>query len=341
MRVFFAPLDALSPDDVTAWALLADRAAEPNPFCAPPVVRSAADVLRAGDAVRLLVVEDGGSWLFVLPVVSGRGHRGVPASALTSWTCRWSGVGTPLVDRDRVREAWAEVLLFLRGSAVEWWLALEDVAVHGPVAVALQEVLAARRVRAATVDVYDRPVVRRRPGGTPPAPALAALDRRAGLRLTDRTGEADDAAALVERLRRVAPVRWRGAPDDPVAGAELVRRVCAGLGGGGLQVWTLDDAHGRTLAGAVALHSGRTAFRLVTVPSGPSSRGPAALRLEQAVVRAFDDDPGLVRLDSCAQRRPGAAAEVYPDRDAVGSVLVPGRGTTGVVATRLARRRAR
>ena len=59
------------------------------------------------------------------------------------------------------------------------------------------------------------------------------------------------------------------------------------------------------------------------------------------LVEAFDRDSRLSRLDSCAGRRPTAATEVYPDRDAVGSLLVPGRGTTGVVATRLARRRAR
>lgn len=90
-------LPQLTAEDRAAWARLAERALEPNPFFEPGFVTAAAAALGAED-VRLLVVEEDGRWAGCLPVELRR-PLGLPLLAAT-WQHSYSFLGTPLVDRD-------------------------------------------------------------------------------------------------------------------------------------------------------------------------------------------------------------------------------------------------
>ena len=93
----------LRPDeaDVDRWRDLAARAAVANPFFEPELVLPAVRHLERGAEVRLAVVQRGGEWIAMAPVVRLSRWRGMPTRAHGTWEhpTASSGLRWPLMRR--------------------------------------------------------------------------------------------------------------------------------------------------------------------------------------------------------------------------------------------------
>jgi CelD/BcsL family acetyltransferase involved in cellulose biosynthesis len=191
------PLPDLSAEQLGAWRRLATRAAEPNPFFEPYFVL--ATVRRAGaSGAWLLVVErDDGEWLACVPV---RRRGAPPIRALQSWCDEYCFLGTPLVERDSVREA-VEALMSVARQRHRL-LVLERMALDGPIGATVNELLATNSYQLVLERRSERGAALRGPEPYEPNSKERSERRRRLRRLEEELG---------------APVEVRDRSDDPEA----------------------------------------------------------------------------------------------------------------------------
>lgn len=355
MKLRIVPLQEVDPGLRESWQALAGSALEPNPFFEPAALEPAGALLAGGSRAGLLVVQDRGELLFVMPVQRRQRYRRVPVRALTAWHHPYSFLGTPLVCPGREHDAWAEVLDHLRYRPEEPWLVLEQLSLHGPVAVALQDVLLDRHTPGTAVDIFSRPVLRRRPKPTYLEGRISARHRKALRRqrrrlaevltapvvLRDRAGSVTaELSRAVEGLLAMECAGWKGRTGTALAcrpaDAEFFHRLCSGFNAQGrLQLFSLgtDD---RAAAYQSNLVAGGVVFHYRVAYDEQLSAASPGLQLELDMVEQFHSDTRLARMDSCADRHNQDSAHLFPDREALGVLLVPARGGRGRAAVQAA-----
>ena len=349
MRARVVGLRDPDPELVRSWHDLVGAALEPNPFYEPEPVLAAAELLQDGDRAGLLVVQDGAELVLAVPVLRRQRFRQVPVPALVSWQYPHCFSGVPLVRAGREHEAWAEVLDEGKHLSSECWLVLPWLSLQAPVAVALQDVLAARRVRATALDVFGRPVLRRRADCTYLDGRMSSRHRKSLRRLRRRLEEqlggdlelvdlaaSGDVAAGVEEMLRVEATGWKGRSGTAIASrsgdADWFRRFALAMAEQGrLQLWVL-RAGDRVAAAQVNVLSGGTAFHFKIAYDADLARFSPGLQLELAMVEEFHRDLRLSAVDSCGNYDIKVSAQLYPDRDVVGTLVVPMRGRLGQAA---------
>lgn len=358
MTVRVVPIADVDAGLREAWADLARDAAEPNPFAEPGTVLPAADLLEGGADVALLVVQDAADLLLTLPVVRRPRFRGVPVPALSGWQHSYSYLGTPLVRRGRLAEAWDDVLGGLRAEPrATPWLTLERLTLDGPVAQALREVLAGRGGSASVLDAFARPVLHRRPEctyldgriSTRHLKALRRQRRRLGDELGGEVAAVDHAAgadparleAALSGMLAQEQAGWKGRAGTAMAcrpgDAEYFRRACAAFAAEGrAELWAL-EAGGRAAAYQANLLAGGTVFHYKIAYDEALRSWSPGLQLELDMVTRFHSDLAQERVDSCVDSDNRVSAQLYPDRQAVGTLLVPTGGPVGTAAVHGAR----
>jgi CelD/BcsL family acetyltransferase involved in cellulose biosynthesis len=340
----------VDPELREGWRELAGAAVEPNPFYEADPVLAAAELLRDGSAAALLVVDDddGGEVHLALPVLRRR-YRRVPVPALVAWQHAYCFAGAPLLRRGREHEAWAEALDHGKFGYLEAWLVLERLPLHGPAAVALQDVLAERVARPAALDRFGRPVLLRRPAATYLDGRLSGRHRktlrRQRRRLGDELGaevEAVDVAASgdveagIEDLLRLELRGWKGRAGTAMAcrpgDAAWFRRFCTGLHAEGrLELWALRGG-GRVAAWQANVLGGDTVFHFKIAYDEELARFSPGMQLEVEMVEQFHRDARLRRIDSCVDPDNHVSAQLYPDREVLATMTVPTRVPTGPLA---------
>ncbi len=338
---------------VARWEELADSAAEPNPFLDPGVLLPAARLLPDGDAARLLVVEDAGRLVLLMPVQRRGGFRRLPLPVLTTWTHDYAFLGTPLVAPGFERRAWAAVLEHLRTTRPAPWAALELLAEDGPVDRGLRDALTARRVRSTSYGRSSRPVVHRRSEPTYLDGRLSPRRRKALRRLRRRLEEevggplvlADGARADLEggidEFLRVEASGWKGRDGGALAcrpaHAQWFREMCRlQAAAGRLELWRLGPAGGPAVAVACNLRSRDTVFHVKIAFDEQYARFSPGVHLELAMLEAFHADASLQLLDSCTGAGGTVSEQLYPDSRSLRTVLLPLGPPSGRVAARLA-----
>lgn len=340
MRTTITPLEALSRNDLEAWAELAEAAAEPNPFLHPDFVVAAARAMRPR-GLRVLHCEDAGGWAVCLPVVPVVVRRDVVGPGLASWRHDYCYLGTPLVAAGRGSEGMRDLLDAVRARRKTGFLALDWVRVG-----AIDAALADAGASPIVADRFERAFVRRQVGGTPlsqPLSAGRAKKLRRGRRELSRALGADlevvhrtaDARTITDFLALEAS-GWKGRRGTamgcrPGHGAFFAAVCEAFARRGALQILSL-EAGGRSAAMQCNLRAGGGIFCFKVAYDDELGRHSPGTLLELEALDLLADDEATGWMDSCAA--PGAALinRLWPERTALHTLIVPAGGVLATTA---------
>jgi CelD/BcsL family acetyltransferase involved in cellulose biosynthesis len=327
-------LVALSEADRGAWAALAERALEPNPFFHPDFVVPAAAL--TGAPVALVVV---GDWEAAVPVVAARRWRRLPLPGLLSWIHDQCFLGTPLVADV---EAVAPLLAGLRSLGSGIFAELDLAAADGPVGAALD---AALPTGALGFGAFSRAALVRREESTYLEGRLSGKHRRAHrrlgrdlaehldgeLRLVDHAGSAD----AVDRFLALEAAGWKGEQGTALAsldgGAAFTHAVCSAFAArGALQLLFLEVGE-RVVAARLNLRGGGELFCVKIAHDESLRKFSPGMQMELAMIDHFHADPTAMRMDSCTDPGSEMFNRLWADRKHLRGALLP-RGTAGRAA---------
>ena len=338
-----------TPDVVEEWAALAARAVERNPFAEPAFALPALRHL-GGDRAGLLLVRRDGVAVGALPLIRGRRWRRLPIPVTAGWRHEHCYLGTPLLDADDPGAA-AGLLLdaMVRRSGRPGAAVFEWVLADGPACRALEAAARARGTSPLWWDRFERAALVR--ADTPVTSRsdhrhrrlrrkARALERDLGaVAVHDRAGDESAVPAFLD----LEASSWKGRESTALASspatAAFFRAMCAATrDAGALELLAL-EAGPTTLALACNLVAGDDVFHFKSAfDEGAARYSPGALLMLDVRDR-FDAATTALR-DSCAD--PGAPLfeELWPDRLAVGTLVVPsGPAARAVLAPLAASRR--
>jgi CelD/BcsL family acetyltransferase involved in cellulose biosynthesis len=332
----------------SAWRELAVRALEPNVFAEPALLQPGAARM-SHDDVFLLVVEDAGRLTLALPVVRRPAYRRVPVPALTTWRHPHLALGTPLVDPGDPVGAWACALEEISRRAP--WAALEELPLEGPVFAAFGRAAAAGRHRWSVHQPWERPMVVRRADGAYLDGRLGKRRRKTLRRQQQRLAETvgpvrvhdlaldGDWTAALEEFVAVERRGWKGRAGTAIGcspeqlawfrdSASALHRDAR------LQIFALCAGEHR-LAYLVTAVSRGTVFHLKIAYDEDYAWASPGLQLEIEMVAQFHHDESLQSIDACTGREATVSDLLYPDRRRMGTVLVSGTTTGGLLVRSL------
>jgi CelD/BcsL family acetyltransferase involved in cellulose biosynthesis len=331
------PLPDLSARDLGAWRRLATQAAEPNPFFEPYVVLATVSRAAATGA-QLLVVERDGEWLACVPM---RRRGAPPMRALQTWCDEYCFLGTPLVERDSVREA---VEALMSGAAKRHrLLVLERIALDGPIGATVQQLLQTHGYELVLERRFERGAAVRRSEPFTGSSKERSERRRNLRRLEEELGapvtvhdRADDPEAIEDFLRLEAS-SWKGEAGTALASspsdAAYLRQIATAFRNEGrLQVLELSADGGEPLAIGCNLVGGDTVFWFKTAFDERYRRFSPGAELTYAGRDDFYERGDLKLVDSCAAPESGLINRALPDRRELGTLVIGPSGLRGALA---------
>jgi CelD/BcsL family acetyltransferase involved in cellulose biosynthesis len=323
-------LSDVTPRKKAAWAALAQRAIEPNPFFEPafvfPLTR------HFGLEMMLLTVEHDGEMVVCLPMFSATvTWHGLP---LPAWRT-WNPLGTPLVDNGDVEAALAGAIAHCATLVGPRLLVLDFLTTDGPVFTGFAAATAGRRPPSRLKE-STRPALRRQEDGAYLARTVhgdhrrklaqkrRTLERLVGgpLRLVDEAGDAE----AVKRLVSMEASGWKGKAGTAVAceprHAVMFAEVCAAFAEQGrLRLLSLQGA-GTTLAMRCDLRSGGMAFALRRTYDERFAHGSPGFQLEVDAFAVFHAS-GDRFFDSCGNHPQDPTFSMWPDCRSLARFVVP------------------
>lgn len=319
------------------WRDLAGRGAADNVFFHPGMLLPAIDHLDPG--IRIATVRDEAGRLIALaPVDAVRLGRVAPAVRL--WVHDFAALGTPLVDAGALA---AGALAIVDGLPGEGSLVVPALPLDGAVAAALLDAAEAAGRPVAVLEAHRRAVLRRGPHDDDFRAALPSRRRarfaRQMRRLADTgpvvveaTAEPDRVRARFEEFLALELRGWKGrrgtALASSVATAAFARDVIFNRSERGtVRIASLRLGE-RPLAIVVSFVAGSTGFawRIAHDEEFAAASPGAQLLLDLPASLFFD--PAVALIDSCSPAGDRFAASLWPDRMAVGTLVVgpPGGG---------------
>ena len=343
MRAALLAVPGIGEPEIARWRDLAAAAGEPNPFFEPEFALPAAAAL-GGDPGLLVAVDGAGDWAGAMPLVHGRGWRGVPVRGYASWRHDYSFFGAPLIragEEQRVFEAW------LRGEepGLRPFLGLDLLDADGAAAAALAAAAEEAGSEALVFEEHERAALRRDGEGALDIGLSSKRRRenaRLGRRLSEALGEQVEAIdrggdpAAVETFLELEASSWKGAERTALASdaahAELFRRLCAGFRDAGrLQLLSL-EAGGRPAAIKCNLFAGDAIFCFKTCFDESLAEFSPGVQLERALADHEKDNERVGLIDTCAEAGNEMANRVWPDRRRMVSLAVPSPGLGGTLS---------
>ncbi|MBA3053945.1 MAG: GNAT family N-acetyltransferase [Sphingomonadales bacterium] len=195
-RLLARPWRACRTSELVArWDELAARAAEPNPFFEPWYLLPSLTALDPQGRVTLLVLEQDGQWLGLLPLVRSSRYYRWPVPHLCSWVHANAFLGVPLVAAGHEQAFWRALLDHAdRTARAELFLHLGGIALDGPLFRALTEVTQSQQRRRALVHHEERALLSSRL--VPEAYLEAALSGKKRKELRRQFARLSEAGAL-------------------------------------------------------------------------------------------------------------------------------------------------
>jgi len=326
------------------WDALGVRAAEPNPFHESWYLGPALAALDPAAEAEVMVFEDGGEWLGLVPLVRSRRYYGRPLPQLGNWLHGNAFLGAPLIAAGHEASFWQALLAYCdRTAGAALFLHLSGLPLGGPLAAALEAVCAEQSRACGLVHREERALL-----ASPlsqDAYLEAALSgkkrkelRRQHARLSElgalAVTRSRDAGGLPEWTRQFLALEaagWKGATGSALAAspatAGLFTQACAGAAARGRLerlTLTLDQAPIAMLATFLTppgAFSYKTAFDERFARFSPG----VLLQRENLALLA---DPALEWCDSCAAADHPMIDHLWRERRAVGRYSVAIGGAT-------------
>jgi CelD/BcsL family acetyltransferase involved in cellulose biosynthesis len=324
------------------WNSLAARAIEPNVFYEPAFALNAAPVF--GRDARAVLVWSGTRLMGLFPLRFERWHTG-PGKILAGWVHPYAPLGVPLVDREQapgVIAAWLDELTGDRAKPA--LLLLPLVPDEGAFAGVLKAVLARRGQPACPLGQHRRAQLA--PGGKRDTYLEWAVTsrkrkelRRQRRRLEEiapvrfiSTASPAEIAASLQDFMLVEASGWKGragtaAVNDPKIRSFVENAVPALAAEGKAQVDRL-SVNGRTIAAAITLRSGSTAWCWKIAYSEGVAHSSPGVQLVMDITGAMLADPKLVSVDSCATADHPMIDHIWRERLALSDQLIELRRST-------------
>jgi hypothetical protein len=349
-RARFVPGASITPALVAAWRDLVDRAAEPNPVAQPEVVLPSIAHLAGDSRVGLLVVGTDDRLDALLPVAWPLRIRGVPTPVLQAWVEPYRVLGTPLLDAEHAVPA-MDALLRPPASLPAAALVLRFFREAGPVADALDTVMAERGQSAVRLRTYERALLLR-DAGSPPSrnrrSRYARLRREretmaeqlGEVRVVDRSGEPE----AVEEFLRLESAGWKGSAGSALATVPAhdvwFREVCDGLRAVGRLEVTALQAGSRTAAMWINFESGGGLLHFKSAYDETLGEHRPGHQLLLHAIESMEDGRYAWR-DSATVPENALFNQLWPGRLPMSTVVVPLHGRVGGAALPVARALAR
>lgn len=343
MQCRLVPLNRITEDDERAWADLARRACEPNPFMEPDFLVPYAQVAvgkghRFRRYMEVALAEEDGQAHACLPVCLDRAVGGFPYRFVTTQVRGGIECGTPLMDPDRGPAALTAILSALshrRRLINGRLLNVVRLSQDGPAFRALELAAQAAGFPFIVHESYDRGFLSRR--ATHDSDELCDPKFRKNLRRLQRRlhEELGGEPGLVNATSDPrAPERYLaleasgykagigaamlGNPGEAEWFCELCRRFAAA---GRLYILEL-LAGGHTVAMRVWLRGGDGLFGFKTTYDQRYARYGPGLQLYVAARQYFQAETTAEWLDTCASRDNDLLLRLFPERRRTASVFI-------------------
>lgn len=346
-------LDATTAEALGSWDGLAQCAAEPNPFLESWYLAPALRALDPGGRVRLLVLEQDGRWLGLLPLTRATRYYGWPLPHLRSWVHANCFLGLPLVARGHEEEFWRALLAHAdRAAGTALFLHLTQVPLDGALHRALVAVAKQEGRALALVHRENRALLAS--NLAPDAYLEAALSgkkrkelRRQFTRLSEQgmvaVSRQDDAAGLDEWIAAFLALEaagWKGAAGSALAGspataALFAEALAGGAARGRLERLTL-TLDGRPIAMLATFLTPPGAFSYKTAFDEEFARFSPGVLLQRENL-ALLSGAELEWCDSCAAADHPMIDHLWRERRTIGRISIAiGGGLRRAVFQRLA-----
>lgn len=334
MEVTLFAVDELTAPHVEAWRSLAGRSVEPNPCFDPEFLLPALEHLDAERSVRLLVITEDDVMRFCLPVVRGSRWKRLPVDTLASWHHPYSVLGTPLVDRDRLRPTMERFVTYLTRDARHPRMTVLEWIGAGAVTDALAE-----SCDPVVYSSFERPVLCRRADGD----YLRMLSRHrrksfarrrrqleaalGEVHVVDRAGEED----APDRFLHVEQSGWKGEAGTAMAStpshAAFFRAMARRFAEANrLELLSLETVDHTVLAMAVRVLAGEGVFQLkIAYDESYRQFGPGRV-LDLELLSAFHAREHEQWVDSCTNPGNEFKEALYPGRRRIDTLLIPAEG---------------
>jgi CelD/BcsL family acetyltransferase involved in cellulose biosynthesis len=351
-RVEWRPLADLA-EVAAEWRALAARALEPNVFYEPAFALAAAPAFGRDAGAGLVWSADAPRRLVgIFPARIERRRYGIALPVLVGWTHPYAPLGTPLVDREApaaVIAAWFDHLA--SHPELPSLVLLPYLPVQGPLAVALDGVLAARGGKAVVFARHQRALLA--PGNARAGyldRALGHKKRKELRRQRKRLGDAavvmresaSDPAAVGDALGdflRLEAGGWKGRAGTAARAdgniAKFLATAVGDLAGEGKARIDRLLVGARAVAAVVVLRSGTTAWCWKIAYDESFARASPGVQLLTDVTQTLLDDSTIGRADSCATEGHPMIDHVWRERLVLAERLISA-GSGGSFAFALA-----
>ncbi len=339
MRGRLLPLDELSGRDRGAWADLAGRAVEPNPFAEPDFALAAQQEL-GGRSTGLLVVEEEDGLTAALPVIDGR-WRGVLPS-LSTWKHPYVFLGSPLLDDSRPADALSALIETASAKCPHGYVVLEKMSADGPLHEALVTALDRTGLMTVAETSHLRASLHRRADGDYQdhmrphrRRELRRLRRRleeeldAPLETVDRAGDSQG----VRQFLGLEASGWKGRVGTAMLSKDSDRRffeeICRRFSAAG-RLQLLDMLAGdRSVAMQCNLWAGRGVFCFKIAHDEALARFSPGVQLEVVNAERFHGQSEFDWMDSCAAPDNQMINRLWPDRRRIETIVLARPGLRG------------
>lgn len=319
---------------INRWRALAHRPDTiPNPYVDPDFLRPAAAHLPEAKGLRLLVGEDHGDLVFLLPLVPSSELGGIRMLPGLTNLIPHAWFGQPLIAAGQESAAASSLLRYVSDSPRTFWLRLVQLLADNSFA---QSLLADGHP---SMEVESRGVAVRRPEPTYLSGHSNlkgySRKRRKFERTSGQTLEVVDCSAdphAVDEFLAMEAAGWKGADGGAHAmrpgHADLLKQMCSNFReSGNLHLLSL-RAGDQTLAIQLNLAAGDTLYgHAITYDEGYAALSPG-IQLDVEGFRLFHAQPRFRLLDSCAAPDNSTTNRLYPDRRNLVNVVI-GSGPLG------------
>ena len=321
-------------DIVAPWSALADATVEGNVFFHPGFALPAMRHF-GGGAVGVATVAAGSRLVTAAPIV--RKRLGGVAPAVSVWTHPYGPLGLPLVDAESVDEAVPALIEGLAPANAGISLTIPDVPLDSSIAVAVMKHAEATDRPIAVLTPHHRAVLKRPAVPVDLRAAQPPRRRKEYTRQMRRLGdlgrvvletatERDRVCARFEEFVALEAAGWKGRAGSALASllpaAEFAREAVFNLSAAGavrIDSMRLDD---HPIAILVSFTTGATAFTWKIAYDEAYARFSPGAQLMMDVASSLFADPTVARIDSCATADHPMVDHLWPDRMAIGTVVL-------------------